>query len=333
MEIWTPFYYLRGGTLLTDALRRVKLQKPVNAVAFLLAVPRVTWRARRCSVVHLQGGQLPPLYLMLVLSLRAAGPPIVHTVHNTFDRGASWRSVRKLIGRCASRVIVHARSDLQAIDAELRARTRVIPHGEYAGLARRAGGDVDQAAARAGLGLPEEAIVALVFGQMRADKGIDDLLLAARDVGDLHVLVAGEDRGVLATLDGLRAPLTGRVHVFEGFHDSQAMARFFSAADVVVTPYPRASQSGVLLLAYAFSRPVVAYPVGGLVEAIEPGRTGWLTERADVAALAKTLSEVVAGGATECRRRGEEGGRLAARRFGWKDIARETIAVYTEALD
>jgi starch synthase len=86
----------------------------------------------------------------------------------------------------------------------------------------------------------------------------------------------------------------------------------------------------VLLLAYGFGRPVVAYPVGGLVEVVVDGGTGWLCSRADPAALAVTLADVAAAGPDECLRRGAAGRRLADAEFGWDAIAGRTLAIYRE---
>jgi D-inositol-3-phosphate glycosyltransferase len=109
-------------------------------------------------------------------------------------------------------------------------------------------------------------------------------------------------------------------------------ARLFTAADTVVLPYRMASQSGVLLLAYGFRRPVVVYPVGGLVEAVVDGETGWICKRPDVDALVEVLNESVAAGWQECRRRGEAGNRLAEERYAWPATARRTEAVYLNVL-
>jgi glycosyltransferase involved in cell wall biosynthesis len=209
------------------------------------------------------------------------------------------------------------------------ARAAVIPHGEYGALARTGGG-ADRSAARAPLGVGEDTVVALLFGQLRADKGIGDLLTAAAAAPDLHVVVAGEDIGGLAAArPALAAPeLAGRVTVREGFLPMSAAAGLFAAADVVVLPYRIASQSGVLLLAYGFGRPVVAYPVGGLPEAVVDGETGWLTARPDAAALADTLREISAAGPRECARRGAAGRRLAEERWSWPAVARATAGVY-----
>ena len=89
-------------------------------------------------------------------------------------------------------------------------------------------------------------------------------------------------------------------------------ARLFAAADTVALPYQVASQSGVLLLAYGFRRPVVVYPVGGMAEAVIDGETGWICARSDAEALVAALAASVEAGPEECLRRGEAGERLAS---------------------
>jgi glycosyltransferase involved in cell wall biosynthesis len=106
----------------------------------------------------------------------------------------------------------------------------------------------------------------------------------------------------------------------------------FGAADVVALPYRRASASGVLLLAYGYARAVLAYPVGGLPEYVEDGRTGWMCERADVSSLVHTLRSIAAAGREECHARGAQAQLYSHERFGWESIARGTLALYEDAL-
>ena len=60
------------------------------------------------------------------------------------------------------------------------------------------------------------------------------------------------------------------------------------------------------------------------------GRTGWLCERADAAALREGLRAVVAAGRQECRARGEAAREFSREHFGWDAIARRTMALYGE---
>jgi glycosyltransferase involved in cell wall biosynthesis len=117
-----------------------------------------------------------------------------------------------------------------------------------------------------------------------------------------------------------------------GFQPAEQVGRLFAAADLVALPYHRASQSGVLHLAYGFARPVVAYPVGGLAEAVIPGVTGWICSEPSPRALAAVLREAGATGHAHLRRLGEEGRRWAEREFDWDRIAEATATVYQRAL-
>jgi glycosyltransferase involved in cell wall biosynthesis len=327
------FRYLRDDSPVGRVLRRARLGRVGNGVLFLAAIPRLVALARGADVVHTEGWEDLRLGVVAVAALRAAGATVVQTEHNTFERAASLEGTRRILARLTARTIVHAQADVPRAYASERGHTIVIPHGEYGGLART-GGDGDRAAARAALGIPDGAPAVLLFGQLRADKGLGDLLRAARAVPELHVIIAGEDLGApTAEAAQLAAPeLAGRVHLRAEFVPMADAADLFAAADAVVLPYPRASQSGVLLLAYGFSRAVVAYPVGGLAEAVQDGETGWLCARPDPEALADALREVVAAGPQECARRGVAGRRLAETRFAWDAIAERTCEVYADAV-
>jgi glycosyltransferase involved in cell wall biosynthesis len=338
VEVHPIFPYVRGRSPLGRLVRAVRLSRAVNGAGHLAADALVAGLARGAEVVHVQGEEWPPLGAALALMLRASGRPFVYTPHNTFDRGArSYPRAHDLIRGAAARIVVHSEYDRSALPAWQAAKTVVIPHGEYGHLARGAGageGVADPASARARLGIGEGELVALLFGQLRPDKGVRDLLEAAARVDGVRVLLAGEDNGALGEVAGLlrEERLRDRVLVRPGYVPAARMGELFAAADVVVLPYRRASASGVLLLAYGFARPVLAYPTGGLPEYIVDGQTGWICDGADPAALARGLGAVLAAGRERCRARGQDALRYSEERFAWEPIARRTIELYEEVL-
>jgi glycosyltransferase involved in cell wall biosynthesis len=333
VAIHKVFHYVRGRTRCARAVRRLGLGPVANGLVFLAALPRLVLLARDADLIHTQGWEFAPLGVVAVLCLRLAGGTVIQTTHNTFERGRPLDRTHRLLARLTARTIVHTKADLERVPSQANGRVVVIPHGEYGGLART-GGMVDRDAARVNLGIAADAPVTLLFGQLRLDKGLDQLLAALLRVPRLQLLVGGQEEGALAAARAqLESPmLAGRVTVREGYLSMEEAAQLFAATDTVALPYAIASQSGVLLLAYGFQRPVVVYPVGGLVEAVIDGETGWICARPDVAGLAAALSASVEAGWPECHRRGEAGARLAAERFAWPAIARRTEQLYNGLL-
>jgi glycosyltransferase involved in cell wall biosynthesis len=339
--IHAVFHYVRGRGPLGRAVRRVGLGPVANALRFVLSIPRLVRLSRDADLVHAQGWEYAPLGLLAVAFLRAAGATIVQTPHNTFERdrpagarpGALLAWTHAWLARLSAATIVHAQADLARLPRAASGRVAVIPHGEYGSLAST-GGSADRDSVRKELGIPPEAPVTLLFGQLRVDKGLGDLLAALVRLPELRLLVAGQEAGALAAARAQLADprLAARVSVREGYLEMSDAAKLFAATDTVVLPYQVASQSGVLLLAYGFRRPVVVYPVGGLVEAVIDGETGWICSRPDVDALVSTLAAACAVGWPECRRRGEAGHALAGERYAWPAIGRRTTELYRQAL-
>lgn len=330
VEVHAVVPWVRDRAPLGRLIRRAGLGRLVNAIAFVAVLPHIARLARRMDVVHVQGHHHPPLAALLSLAVCLVRRPLVTTAHNTFDRGRSYGRSHQIIANASETTVVHTAADEQRLREQQPRQVAVIPHGEYGGLART-GGEGNRDFARAELGVGAEETVALLFGQLRPDKGIGDLLTAATEVPDLRILLAGENKGGLDEAIALVKRLGDRVIVREGYLSMAAAAHLFAAADVVVLPYRVASQSGVLLLAYGFGRPVVAYPVGGLAESVDHGETGWLTAEATPAALAASLREAMTAGSNERHRRGEAGRRLSSERYSWTAIAAQTGALYDAA--
>lgn len=175
----------------------------------------------------------------------------------------------------------------------------------------------------------------LLFGRLSSYKGIDVLFDAARQVADtihgLRVVVAGE------RVPGFEPPRIpplangGRVNVVSRHISGSELGRLFGTAAVVVCPYTGAAQSGVVMTAYAFGRPVIASSVGGLPEYVFAGETGLLVPPADATALAQALKDILTD--TQMRDRlSDRASSMAKGRLTWTSTARRLIAVYEGVL-
>lgn len=135
----------------------------------------------------------------------------------------------------------------------------------------------------------------LFFGLIRAYKGLDIALeaIALTKNESITLTVAGEAwlnlKDIEAHIEQLG--ITDRVTLIPKYVDDKQAEGLFRNCDLVVLPYRAISSSGVLPLAYAFGKPVVASNLPGLVEQIEHGSTGWIAPEYSPHSFAKTIEE------------------------------------------
>jgi glycosyltransferase involved in cell wall biosynthesis len=130
----------------------------------------------------------------------------------------------------------------------------------------------------------------LFFGHIVAYKGLERLLSAMHLLTQrglpVELVVAG--RGDLKVYHQLLTLANIKVH--NRWLDEEEIASFLAASDIVVLPYSTSSQSGVVASAFTAGRPVVATPVGGLVEQVRHGATGLIGRDLSAEALADALT-------------------------------------------
>jgi glycosyltransferase involved in cell wall biosynthesis len=166
----------------------------------------------------------------------------------------------------------------------------VIPHGDERALA---------APGRAGRPMSQTEPVALFFGTWSTYKGIEVLMeafaLVRVAMPEAKLVVAGAV-GADVDLPTLlaRAELIGNIDARPGYVAVADIQETVEAARVVVTPYIRATQSGVAHLAYTFGRPVIATAIGDLPEVVQNGRTGLLVAPGDAQELAAAMLKLLA---------------------------------------
>jgi len=132
----------------------------------------------------------------------------------------------------------------------------------------------------------------LFFGRILKYKGLPLLMDAverlradglAVQLGVAGAGNIGAERGRLAAL---------RAEVINRWIADHEVGPLFARYDAVALSHIEASQSGVAATAYGHRLPVVAVPVGGLVEQVADGRTGVLARRPSVASLADAIRKL-----------------------------------------
>ena len=216
--------------------------------------------------------------------------PTLLTVHDVvFHEGEKHREdaslpLRRYVGRSvrsqAGAYVVHGRrlADLLGAQDWYRGQDiHVIPHGRLPYAASCAP-------------LPIRPTI-LFFGRLEFYKGLDLLVeaaeIAAQRVPHLRVIVAGQGPDASRCQGLVRSP-----ELFDwriGFVPHEETASLFAEASVIVLPYRDASQSGVVPMAFANGRPVIATDVGSLSEAVHHGLDGLMVRQASAEAVAAAI--------------------------------------------
>jgi glycosyltransferase involved in cell wall biosynthesis len=124
---------------------------------------------------------------------------------------------------------------------------------------------------------------------------------------------------------------TGATDVFlAGWHDHRELPQFLNAADVHVLASVREQFGLVLVEGMACGLPPIAVDRFGPAEIVQHGKTGWLVEPDDQAALADAMI-LAADDVEERARRGIAARREATRRWSWPALAGDVAAVLTDA--
>jgi glycosyltransferase involved in cell wall biosynthesis len=129
---------------------------------------------------------------------------------------------------------------------------------------------------------PKKGDYYLFFGRIEPYKGLSNVIGLSKALLDNNrdekIIVAG--RGDDPSLEALNA--CNNVKIINRFITDEELDDLISNAISILLPYDSATQSGVTILAYSFSKPVVAYNVGALVDYIEDGYSGYMVDPKNV---------------------------------------------------
>lgn len=278
-------------------------------------------RKQRYDVIHVIG-QFPLLLLIHVLN---PGAVRVHTLHESVPHNGAFSWYEKTFLRAV------ARMNIQLIFPSAATMTRFIEftgcskekcHKIYFGIVENYLGYVNPS-------IREIKNQVLLFGFINAYKGVDYLAEAVEKLKNripgIHAVIAGR-----WSLPELREQLMAdpQFTIVDKTLSIEEMTTYIQQSEAVICPYTSASNSGVIMTAFVFNKPVIASRIDGLAEVVQDKVNGVLVEPAN--------SESLAAGIEWLLTHEEEKKKLASSiedfknhsHFSWDEITKETIAVY-----
>jgi glycosyltransferase involved in cell wall biosynthesis len=255
--------------------------------------------------------------------------PLVATVHDVErhpgERGL-WgvpSAIHPWQWRWAKQIIVHATSARQQLLTQYGCQAEqvhIIPIGEYNFYSHWATQHH-----------PEKPNTILFFGRIWGYKGLQHLIeaepLITQAVPDVRIIIAGQGEPFEKYRQKMVNP--DQFEVYNRFIRNEEVAIFFQQASLVVLPYVEASQSGVVSVAYTFSKPVVATRVGGLPDVVREGETGLLVPPANPPELAKAVITLLKN-PTLRQQMGQKAQQFAQTELSWDSVAQKTLKVYQQ---
>ena len=327
-----PGWLYPGATDRDPSLKPVTCESPdrtfdaLNPLAWWRLPGKIALHDSELVILPWTVAYWAPFYNFFLKALaRDSGAQVLFICHNVIEHETSglksYLSSRVL--RRGNYFLTHSAWDqtnlLGWIGKDRADRVTVSPHPVYDHLNVA---EMDPATARAQLGVSCERVL-LFFGFIREYKGLRYLLQSLPLILNcfrVHLVVAGESWADVRPYQELieRLHLEDRVTMHIRYIPDEMVATYFTAADLVVVPYTSATQSGIVQLAHGFHKPVVVGNVGGIPEAVEQERTGYLVPPRNPEAIAKAVIHFFSSragftmpGHIEARLRGRSWGQLA----------------------
>jgi glycosyltransferase involved in cell wall biosynthesis len=212
-----------------------------------------------------------------------------------------------------------------------QAKVRIVPNGVDTEKFKP---EKDQATLKQRFGLDDKPCV-LFVGSLIPRKGLSYLVEAAKKIvkekAETKFLIVGDGplrNQLVSSLES--SDLSGNFSFLNHVKDTD-MPALYNCADVFVLPSIQEGQGIVLLEAEASAKPVVAFNIGGVNEAVVNGETGLLAKPGSTDELAEALLKLLSDKPLR-EKMGANGRKFVTENFTWDLCVERMLAVYREAL-
>ena len=322
-----------GWKRVGEELATQNFDKSVKVYEILDWYNPLTWlsafrRAKEADVIVVQWwtSSVAHMYFVLELLICKRRPIIIefHEVvdpleHSILPIRIYSQLMGRLIIRLATQYVVHSNSDKELISMNYgieEEKITVIPIGMYDHYKK-----IERMVAKSTVGIRDEFVI-LFFGLLRPYKGVKYLIRAFEGLPEdlvkkSRLLIVGETWEDKESKELARgSKFRNKINIVDRYVSDDELSLYFSASDVLVVPYTRASQSGVAHIALAFGMPIIASEVGGLKESLGKYEGTVFVQPESAEEITKALMYVF-----DERRREFE----TPEELGWKEIAKKWL--------
>ena len=277
--------------------------------------------------VHFQFFHLGFQNILVLVFAKFFGLKRIVTLHDIDSfRNKDSKFFQKFAFFLINHFIVHNQFSYEELKEKRikKSKISIIPHGNYFPF-------VDKIEYQP---KDQNMLKLLFFGQIKEVKGLDILIKAfakaSKSNKNLHLTIAGNPWGTSKDFyENLirELEIESIVNTIFAYIPNKDVNNYFEACDIVVLPYKKIYQSGILLLSMSYGRVTLASDLEAFKEIIEHGENGFIFKSEDIDSLSKQISSLAENKKTLKVVRDKALITLKSK-FDWVDIGLETKRIY-----
>ena len=312
--------------------------KIINGIKWIIGTILSVFHARfsGISIFHFHIFYTNILVLFNLLFVKILFGKVVLTVHDvsSFSNSSNLSIIEKLIYKLTDRIITHnefSKLEILNVNADSSSCISIVPHGSYTPFINI---QYDKEKSKEQLGIPNNRRILLFFGMIKKVKGLEVLLSALKGVikknPDVLLVIAGrvwenDFSAYQKIID--ENNLSAYILLHTKFIPQEDVEHYYCASDLVILPYKKIYQSGVLMMTLSYERPALVSDLPPLKEIISDNENGFLFKAENVSDLTAKLNSILSdeGLMEEVRAKGTE---LINTKYDWGEIGRQTKQAY-----
>lgn len=293
-------------------------------------------RINGVSIFHFHTFHASVLELFSLLLVKILFGSVVLTVHDvaSFAKHGQSSFISTLIYWLADLILTHnkfSKQELVKINSSLENKIHIVPHGNYCPFIIV---QKNKETSKEYLDLPKEKRIILFFGMIKKVKGLEVLLKALRPVVDKNpdvvLLIAGKPwKNDFSTYEKIieENNLSNNCILHTKFIAHEDVEHYYCASDLVVLPYKKIYQSGVLMMTLSYEKAALTSDLPPLKEIISDNENGFLFESENVENLTKKLNVILSDNEL-LEKVTSKGKELIKTKYSWDEIGRLTKEAY-----
>lgn len=310
----------------------------MKAASYSLSILKliVACKKNKPDVIHIQWIKFPFIDTLLLRFAKSRHIRVIYTAHNVLphddEQRRQFNTYKKYYDKLSD-IIVHTQATKQELITDFgveESKIHVIPHGliEIKNDETKVNEIISE--------LKESIQGKIIFSSLGFQlkyKGIHLISKlwaeepSIRNNENIHLIIAGKKDAAVTYTEIENLP---NVTIIDRYIDDNEYVAFSRITDVMLMPYLKISQSGVLIAAINEHVPILVSHVGGLPDPLAVANVGWDIGEPNYSNLRKTILQIISSPESIRQiKKDEESWLLLSRFYSWEAIGKKTEMLYS----